>query len=100
MAESMALADNCNFCSVNDCYLGIHKFIKIFTSDLEAILKEESAGKKQKVGNKLKNHQDRFLRYCFDLGDEFLHEKFNNLALDELRTKKNNSSDLGKILSP
>ena len=95
------IKDNCDCCTNDYSNLGVIKFNKISDKDLKEILKEESEGKKQKVGNNLKSQNDRLLRQVFSLGEGFEKSNdrrftFNNLALDKLRKENDKSSDLGK----
>ena len=101
ISKKMAqLYANCDFCSIQDCSLGVQKFVKVTETSLSHILEEENVGsgkkKKQKIGHKLSGHYDQELRHIFSLGEGFKHEKFNNLALDKLRKDKDNTEDLGK----
>ena len=99
------IKDDCDCCTVNSISdLGVSKLDKISNKDLKEILKEESGGKKQKVGNNLKAQNDRNLRHFFNLGEGFEKSNdrrftFNNLALDKLRKEKDSTSDLGKKYS-
>ena len=94
--------DHCDFCSIVDCSLGVQKFVKVTDKYLSDILQEENFGggmkKKQKIGHKLMNHYDLELRHIFSLGEGSKHEKFNNLALDKIRTVRENAKDLGRYL--
>merc|ERR1719232_1246864 len=91
-------------CCIDDFSLGVSKLDKISDKDLKEILKDLS-GKKQKVGNNLKDQNDRILRYFFDLGEGFeksndkRFKNFNNLALDKLRKENDKSSDLAKLFN-
>ena len=95
---------DCDCCTDDYSDLGVSKLDKISDKDLKEILKEESGGKKQKVGNNLKAQNDRILRHLFNLGEGFEKSNdrrftFNNLALDKLRKEKDSTSDLGKKYS-
>ena len=95
---------DCDCCADDFSDLGVSKLDKISDKDLKEILKEESGGKKQKVGNNLKAQNDRVLRHLFCLGEGFEKSNdrrftFNNLALDKLRKEKDSTSDLGKKYS-
>ena len=94
----LLLKKGCNFCSIRDCILGIQKIVKITEKQLSDILKEES-DKKQKIGNKLMKQNDKQLCKTFNLDKESKKQKFNNLALDKIRTDKDNAEDLGKLSS-
>ena len=64
-------------------------------------MKEESGGRKQKIGNNLKAQNDRILMHLFSVSEGFEKSDdrrftFNNLALDKLRRDKDSTSDLGK----
>ena len=96
---------DCDCCTDDYSDLGVSKLDKIGDKDLKEILKEweESGGKKQKVGNKLKKQNDRILRHLYRLGEGFEKSEkndrrltFNNLALDKMRKEKDSTSDLGK----
>ena len=87
-------AKECDFCSLSYCNLGIQNLEQISGKFLEDILQDES-GKKQRIGNKVKEQNDRYLRHIFNLGKGFEKEKFNNLALDKLRKDKQKESELG-----
>ena len=72
--------------------IGVKKFDKISEKDLLDILTNESRGKKQVVGNRLKAQNDRILRLLFSLGDGFENRpdrklSFNNLALHTMQKK-------------
>ena len=99
MAGSTA---NCDFCSIPDSNLGVQNFVKVTEKRLSDILKEEngegSKKKKQKIGHKLMSQNNKDLIKIFNLGEGFRNQKFNNLALDKLRTDKDNAEDLGTIL--
>ena len=95
------IKDDCDCCTNNYSDLGVSKLDKISEKNLKEILKEESGGKRQKIGINLKAQNDRILRHLFTLGEGF--EKgndrrftFNNLALDKLRKENDSTSDLGK----
>ena len=95
--------DNCACCSIEDCNLGVRKLLKISDKYLKDILLEESGGKKQKIGNKLKEQNDDILKHVFSLGDgfqsnNFKMKTFNNLALDKLRKENDQTSNLGMIV--
>ena len=95
---------DCDCCTDDYSDLGVSKLDKISDKDLKEILKEESGGKKQKVGNNLKAQNDRILRHLFCLGEGFEKSNdrrftFNNLALDKLRKENDTSSDLGTLRS-
>ena len=98
----MATAHNCDFCSNSDCNLGVQDLIKVTHKYLSDILKEESGfndkKKKHKVGNKLMGHYNSYLKYVYGLTDG-LDQKFNNLALDKIRTDKDNAVNLGKYIT-
>ena len=96
---------DCDCCTDDYSDLGVSKLDRIGDKDLKEILKEweESGGKKQKVGNKLKKQNDRILRHLYCLGEGFEKSEkndrrltFNNLALDKMRKEKDSTSDLGK----
>ena len=100
---SDTIKDNCDCCTNDYSDIGVSKLDKISDKDLKEILKEESGGKKQKVGNNLKAQNDRILRHLFNLGEGFEKSNdrrftFNNLALDKIRKEKENTSDLGNII--
>ena len=97
------MMDNCSCCSVEDCNLGVRKLVKISDKHLKDILLEESGGRKQKIGNKLKEQNDDLLKHVFSLGAGFQSNNvkiktFNNLALDKLRKENDHTSDLGTIV--
>ena len=90
----------CICCYFGDS-IGVKTFDKISEKDLLDILTNESRGKKQVVGNRLKAQNDRILRLLFSLGDGFenLNDRrlsFNNLALDRIRKGLDGSGNLGK----
>ena len=91
----------CDFCSVPDCNLGVQKFVKVSEKSLSDILEEENVDGgqkgKQKIGHKLMSQNDKELIKIFNLGKGFRYQKFNNLALDKLRTDGDNAEDLGKL---
>ena len=96
----MATSHNCDFCSFQDCNLGVKQFVKVTKKYLKEILKEENEvggkKKKQKIGHKLMSHYDRCLKHIFEFCEkDDLNKKFNNLALDNIRTNKDNAEDLG-----
>ena len=101
MAESGV---NCDFCSKVGCYLGVKNLCKATDQYLSDILKQENIGnakkkkQQQKIGHKLMSQNDKDLIKIFNLGEGFRKQKFNNLALDKLRTDKDNAEDLGTIL--
>ena len=95
------IKDNCDCCTNDSSVLGFIKLDKISDKGLIEILKEESGGEKQTVGNNLKVQNDRILKHLFSLGEGFEKSKyrrftFNNLALDRLRKENDSTSDLGK----
>ena len=95
------IKDDCDCCTNDYCDLGVSKLDKISDKCLIEILKEESRGKKQKVGKNLKAQNDRILRQLFSLGEGLEKNKdgrltFNNLSLDKLRKENDSTSDLGK----
>ena len=58
--------------------------------------KDEGKKKKQKIGYKLMSHYDRCLKDIFEFCEkDDWHKKFNNLALDKVRTDRDNAEDLG-----
>ena len=63
--------EDCRFCSYQDCNLGDRNLENFTAKGLQEILYEESAGRKQKIGNKLKTHNDRILCNFFNLGKGF-----------------------------
>ena len=82
--------NDCDCCTIENCYLGVRNLEKICDKDLKEILKEESGGKKQKVANNLKAQNDKILKHVFGLGEGFENSNdrrftFNNLAMDKLR---------------
>ena len=97
------IINDCDCCTIDNCNLGVNNLEKISDKDLKDILKEESGGKRQKVGNNLKGQNDRILKHIFSLGEGFEKSNdrrftFNNLAMDKLRKEKDKTSDLGKSL--
>ena len=64
-------------------------------------MKEESGDggkkKKQKIGQKLMNQNEKELLKIFNLVEGFQYQTFNNLALDKIRIDTDNAQDLGKI---
>ena len=95
--------NDCDCCTIESCNLGVSNLQKICDKDLKEILKEESGGKRQKVGNNLKGQNDRILKHIFSLGEGFEKSNdrrftFNNLAMDKLRKDNDKTSDLGKII--
>ena len=94
------LGANCDFCSISDCNLGVQKFVKVSEKSLSDILEEENVcgghkSKKQKIGHKLMSQNNKELIKIFNLGEGFQYQKFNNLALDKLRTERENTGNLG-----
>ena len=94
---------DCDFCTIENSILGISNLERISVKNLREILKQESEGKRQKVGNNLKAQNDRILKHLFNLGEEFEKSNdrrftFNNLALDKLRKENDKTSNLGKII--
>ena len=90
----MATSSVCDFCSIGDCNLGVQKFEKVPNRFLRDILELENK-KKQKISDKLMKHNQKELVRLFNLGEGFQYQKFNNLALDKLRTDRDNAGDLG-----
>ena len=95
----MANSIVCDFCCNDDCKLGVQKFVKVSDQFLSEILELENkkriGKKKHKIGDKLIDHNQKELVRLFNLGEGFQYQKFNNLALDKLRTDSDNAEDLG-----
>ena len=61
----ITVPQECDFCRFPFCSLGIQNLEKISGENLKDILQNES-GKRQKIGNKIKDQNDRYLRYIFN----------------------------------